>query len=91
MKDFLEELGITLPGYENDDLTYVIDIPSSDEYARVFSRLDNNSSLHELPNEEDDMNFDVIKYESEFYYIDLISDYDNDEYRLECYQKETNV
>ena len=91
MEEFLQELGITLPGYEDEDLKYVVDIPDSNEYAKVFSRLDNNSSILEIPNEKNDFNFDVIHYESEFYYIDLFSDYDKDEYRLECYRKEDEL
>lgn len=91
MKEFLETLGITLPGYENDDLSYVIDIPDSNEYSRIFTKLDSNDQLHEVPNEDDTFNFNVISYESELYNIDLYSNYDTDEYRLECSKKEDEL
>ena len=91
MKDFLKQLGITLEGYENEDMRWIVPIPDSNEYGRVFSRLDNNTSIHEIPNEEDSFNFDKISYESELYFIDLYSDYDNEEYWLECYKKEDEL
>ena len=72
-------------------MRYVVIIPDSNEYGRVFSKLDNNSSIHEIPNEDDTFNFDVIKYESENYYIDLYSNYDTDEYKLECYKKDDEL
>ena len=91
MKDFLAQLGINLPGEENEDMRYVINIPDSNEYGKVFSKLDNNSSILEIPNEDDTFNFDKISYESEDYYIDLYSNYDEDEYRLECYKKDNDI
>jgi len=88
MREFLKELGITLPGYEDADMKYVVQIPDSNEYSKVFSRLDNNNHIHELQNEDEKINFDKISYESESYLIDLFSDYENDKYWLECYRKE---
>ena len=72
-------------------MRYVVIIPDSNEYGKVFSKLDNNSSVLEIPNEDDTFNFDKISYESEDYYIDLYSNYDDDEYRLECYKKDNDI
>ena len=89
MNEFLKELGIEYPGEEDGDLTYVVTIPDSDSYSKVFSILDNSAKVHEVPSEEFDT--DVIHYDSQHYLIDLCADYDKDEYKIKVVQKESEL
>lgn len=88
MKEFLQELGIEDPGHFNDDDEYVIDIEDSNQYSRVFSKLENSKKVHEV---EDDSVFDLEKntlyFESEDYDIELSADLDEDTYSLKIRKK----
>lgn len=89
MKEFLKKLGIDYPGEENEDLAYVVTLPDSDAYSKVFSILDKSPLVHDA--DTGSFDFDVIHYESENYLLDLYSDYDKDEYRLEVIQKDSEL
>ena len=87
--DFLKKLGIEQPYVETDDGQYVIDIEDSNEYSKVYSKLDKNQSVLEV---EDDSVFDLenntLEFESEDYYLELNADLDNDVYSLVITEKE---
>ena len=83
MKDFLKSIGITQTGYFNNDKNYIIDIESSDEFNRIFSKLNNNDALEE--NEDSsvvNLNVSNILYLSEEYSLNLIADFNQNIYKL---------
>jgi len=88
MKEFLKSIGIENPGHYTDDEEYVIDIEDSNEYSRVFSKLDKSTKIHEV---EDDSVFDLEKnilyFEAEDYDIELSADLDEDKYSLKISKK----
>ena len=82
MKDFIAKLGINLTGtmVQGD---YVIDIPDSEVYSKIFSLLDNSdlvteSETQSVVNEENA----VSVYENSIYTLSLIGDLENDIYTL---------
>ena len=83
MEEFLKRLGITAEGVLADDGTYVIEIPDSNMYARYFSILEKTDVV-----EEDESSSQLtssassIQYSNELYNITLMSDFDEDIYRL---------
>ena len=83
MKEFLKELGITEVGYSTEDGNYVIDLESSDEFNRVYGKLD-NSDLIEENEDASIVNLDVtnIIYFSDDFALNLIADFTQDEYRI---------
>ena len=83
MKDFLKSIGITQTGYFNNDKNYIIDIESSDEFNKIFSKLNNSDELEE--NEDSsviNLNVSNILYLSEEYSLNLIADFNQDIYKL---------
>ena len=89
INDFLKKLGIEQQYVETDDGQYVIDIKDSNEYSKVYSKLDKNQSVLEV---EDDSVFDLenntLEFESEDYYLELNADLENDVYSLVITKKE---
>lgn len=84
MEEFLKELGITKPGRKNENGFYVIDIDDSDEFGRIFSRLD-KSDLVDEDEESSSITLDSanITYLSDDYTITLMADFENDtDYKL---------
>lgn len=84
MEEFLKELGITKPGRKNENGFYVIDIDDSDEFGRIFSRLD-KSDLVDEDEESSSITLDSanITYLGDDYTITLMADFENDtDYKL---------
>lgn len=84
MEEFLKELGITKQGKKNENGFYVIDIDNSDEFGRIFSRLD-KSDLVDEDEESSSITLDSanITYLSDDYTITLMADFENDtDYKL---------
>ena len=83
MRNFLKELGIEAVGYFSDNNNYIVDIENSDDFNKVFSKLDNCDLLEE---DEDfsvvNVNASNIMYFSDKYTINLIADYDENKYKL---------
>lgn len=83
MEEFLKRLGITDEGLLSDDGTYVIEIPDSNKYAKYYSILERTDIV-----EEDESSSQLtssassIQYSNELYTITLMSDFDEDIYRL---------
>jgi len=88
MKEFLKSLGIELAGRYTDDDEYIVDIPDSNTYSKIYSILDASTKLHEL---EDDSVFDVenntLYYQSEKYELQLDADLESDTYSLTLREK----
>lgn len=83
MEEFLKELGIQgTPQRTNED-TYVLDIDGSDNYGRIYSRLDRSDLVEE---DEDASQLtadtDSIRYNSDEYTITLLADFNEDTYQL---------
>ena len=91
MRNFLKELGIEAVGYFSDNNNYIVDIENSDDFNKVFSKLDNSDLLEE---DEDlsvvNVNASNIMYFSDDYTINLIADYDEDKYKLVISNRDNN-
>lgn len=83
MQEFLKELGINLELYRTDDGDYSADIKDSNEYGKIFSKLD-KSDLVEEEQECSTVTFDNsnIQYVNDDYTITIIADFENDVYKL---------
>lgn len=83
MKEFLRELGITQQGEYTEDNNYVIDLESSNEFNKVYGKLD-SSDLIEENEDASVVNLDVtnIIYFCENFAINLIADFTQDEYKI---------
>lgn len=83
MEKFLKQLGIDLTLYKNDDGDYSADIKDSNEYGRIFSKLD-KSDLIDEDQECSTVTFENsnIQYVNDDYTITLIADFENDTYSL---------
>lgn len=83
MEEFLRELGIegNLNRGKND--VYVLDIENSDEYGKIYSRLDRSDLLDEVV-DNSQITYDAanIQYESDDYLISLLADFKNDSYKM---------
>lgn len=83
MEEFLQELGIQGTPQRTNDNTYVLDIEGSDNYGRIYSRLDRSDLVEE---DEDASQLtadtDSIRYDSEEYTITLLADFNEDTYQL---------
>lgn len=83
MRDLLSRLGIINAGSYSENDTYVVDIENSDEYNKIFSRLDRSELLEE--NEDASVvDYDVtnVMYVTEGYTLNLIADFKNNTYKL---------
>lgn len=83
MEEFLNELGIQGTPQRTNDNTYVLDIDGSDNYGRIYSRLD-RSDLIEEDEDASQLTIDTssIRYESDEYQLTLLADFNADEYQL---------
>lgn len=83
MEEFLREIGIEQEVEETDDGKLIIEIEDSDEYGRIFSKLD-KSDLVDEDQESSQITLDTssIQFESDEYLITLLANFDTDEYKL---------
>ncbi len=78
----LEKLGIDEEGQEGKDGSYVVTIKNSDEWGKIFSKLD-NSDLEEM--EENSLltdNNSSLMFRSDNYQYNLSADFSANEYKL---------
>ena len=83
MEEFLKELGIQGKLIPSKNNSMILDIEGSDNYGRIFSRLDRSDLVEE--NEDSSLltaETSSLQYESEEYIITLLSNFDTDEYKL---------
>lgn len=90
MEEFLKELGIQGTPQRTDENTYVLDIEGSDNYGRIYSRLD-RSELVEEDEQASQLTFDTssLRYENDEYQLTLLADFNEDRYQL-VIQKQDN-
>lgn len=83
MEDFLNEIGITANLQKTDNNTYTMDIPNSNAYGKIYSKLD-NSDLVEEDIESSQITYDnsSIQFTSDDYLITLLADFNEDTYKL---------
>lgn len=82
MEQELEKLGIDQKGEEGKDGSYVITIDNSDEWGKIFSKLD-GSDLEEL--EENSLltdNNSSFIFQSDDYQFNLLADFSANQYKL---------
>lgn len=89
MEEFLKELGIQGTPQRTDDNTYILDIEGSDNYGRIYSRLD-RSDLLEEDEESSQLTLDTssLRYENDEYQLTLLADFNEDKYQLVIQTKE---
>lgn len=84
MEDILRELGINLDGTYDSEGGYVIDLNSSSDFGKIYSKLDKNEDLNFLESNSlltvDNASL-VYRYEDEVE-ITLLGDFNNDKYQL---------
>ena len=83
MEEFLKKLGIQGTLKKSSNSSMVLDIEGSDNYGRIFSRLD-RSDLLEEDEDSSQLTADTasIQYFSDQYKITLLADFTTDEYKL---------
>ena len=83
MEEFLKDLGITLAGRFSEDKSYVIDLPDSDTYGKIYSKLE-KSELIDVVDDTSTVTYENsnIEYEGDLYTINLISNFEDDTYKL---------
>ena len=83
MEEFLRDIGIVGTLNTASNGSKVLDIEGSNNYGRVFSRLDNSSELQEdEENAQLTLNTAYNIYYSDKYMITLQANFDRDEYKL---------
>lgn len=89
IKNILTRLGIEETG-KYDNRFYVIDIANSDDYAKMYTKLEKNAINTEYPTFGTNTNNSTVKVtnyfeleeDNEKYNIFLIADFDQDKYYL---------
>ena len=83
MEEFLRELNIFEKPVKSDDGNYVITIEDSDDYGRIYSKLDRSNLVQE---DEDSSQVTIdgssIQYNSDKYRLTLLADFEGDTYSL---------
>ena len=83
MKELLNKIGIVQVGYYSNSNTYVIDLEDSNEYNKVFSKLDKSDLVEEVEDSSvSNVSVSNVMYTSDSYSLNLIADFDNDNYKL---------
>lgn len=84
IEELLNKLNINLTGNQSKN-SYIIDIPNSDEYGRIYSKLDKSDIVEEyeenqmITEQGSSLMYEVI---DEDYIINLIADWDSDRYQM---------
>lgn len=85
-KEFLNKIGINKEGnYSSDNDAYVIDLDNSEEYGRIFSKLDKSDEIDLLEDNQvitEQGSSLIYEAEDEGYILNLIADFDEDKYQL---------
>lgn len=85
IEEYLKSIGIDNQFEQGDDNSYVISIMNSNEFGKIFSKLENSDDLEPLEdNQVVTEQGSSLVYESisEPYMLNLIADFDNDIYQL---------
>lgn len=82
MEEFLNSLGIK-GQLQKSNSSYVLDILDSNEYGKIYSILDKSDKVEEDPESSQvTLDYSSIQFYNDEYNIQLIADFENDEYRL---------
>ena len=84
-KEYLNSIGITQEGNVSENDAYIIDLKNSDDYGRVFSKLEKVEDLDLLEDNQvvtEQGSSLIYESESQPYMINLIADFDGDVYQL---------
>ena len=82
MGEFLNSLGIK-GQLQRSNSSYVLDILDSNEYGKIYSILDKSDEVEEDPESSQvTLDYSSIQFYNDEYNIQLIADFENDEYRL---------
>lgn len=83
MKELLQKLGITQPGYYSSSDTYVIDFENADQYSKAFSKLDRSDLVEEIQDSSiSNVTVSNVLYVNNDYSLNLIANFEDDEYKL---------
>lgn len=84
IKELLRELGINLLGTYDNQGNYVIDIDDTESFGRIYSKIDSSDLLDELESSSllTTHNSSLQYQYEDLYILNLISDFDNDTYKL---------
>ena len=83
MEEFLKQLNISERGNKSNNGVYVIDLDGSDDYGRIYSKLDKSDIIEEVP-ESSQITYETsfIQFENDDFVVTLIADYENDNYKM---------
>lgn len=84
-QEYLKQLNITLEGEIGDNNSYVVSLKDSNDYGRIFSKLEKSDDLDPLEdNQVVTEQGSSLMYESlsEPFLLNLIADFDGDVYQL---------
>lgn len=91
MKDFLLSIGIDYAGYYDESGNYIVDLPTADAYAVVYSKLSNSDKVEEFDSKSTDnliiIDFDSLENDFE---LSLVMDLEKDNYYLSIKGDEEN-
>lgn len=83
MEQLLKDLNINLPGEYSEDGSYVVDIPDSAEFGKVYSKLEKSDIVEEVDDSTILTLMDVsVLYRTDDYSINLLADIGENSYRL---------
>lgn len=83
MKELLNKIGITKAGHFNNSGEYVIEFENDIEYNKAFSKLDRTEFVEENPDGGAvTLNTSIVVYNNDNFTLQLVSDFDNDTYKL---------
>jgi hypothetical protein len=83
MEQLLKDLNINLPGEYAEDGSYVVDIPDSSEFGKVYSKLEKSDIVEEVDDSTVLTLMDVsVLYRNDDYSINLLADIGENSYRL---------
>lgn len=84
LEDFLDFLSLGRDGEFSKEGTYVIDLESSDDFGKIYSKLDSNDDLEYLDSYSlltvDNASL-IYRYEEDFQ-VGLIADFNNNLYKV---------
>lgn len=83
VEELLNNIGIKKKGRYGKNNAYVIDIADSQEFGKFYSLLEKSNGVDEVTESSLLTEHNAsIRYASDECQIDLLADFDNDEYRL---------
>ena len=83
MDELIKELGISGELIDSDNNTKTLDIEGSNNYGKVYSKLDNSDLVEEDENSSQvTEDTSSIQFDNDDYILTLLANFDTDEYKL---------